>query len=147
MEVVRKTRNFVPAIAESRERQLPARRIDAQALQHLEASINVPLGASQTLHVETNSVDRARGFLIASLPRTFAFSLAVAIVAIVAAGVSALVALTVLFATFAAAELLSYAVTLLMSAEGVSLYEARRKWNVIEREQENRWRYYDGGEK
>jgi hypothetical protein len=110
-------------------------------------SFAVTPSATQHVEVKTNSVDRAKGFLIASIPRTFAFSLTVSILSIVLGGVSLGLAFVVLFSVFSLTELVSYIVTLLLSAEGVSWYEARRKWNVIEREQTERWRHYQNNAK
>lgn len=98
--------------------------------------------ATSHIDMRTSAVDRAKGFLIASMPRTFAFSLAVTVAGIVLAGWSLAVALVILFATFSVVELGSYIFTLLVSAEGTAHYEARQKWAVIKREQAERWAHY-----
>ena len=111
--------------------------------------IGVPITATQHIEVRTGGVDRAKGFLIASVPNTFAFALAVAIAGVILTGLTLTGAIVTLFVTFAAFQLVAYIATLLLSAEGVSWYEARRKWNVVDREQRARWQHYNrlnGGE-
>ena len=100
--------------------------------------------ATQHVEVKTSAVDRAQGFLIASVPRTFAFALTVTILSIAVGGVTLAASFVILFSVFSVVELISYAITLLLSAEGVSLYEARQKWQVVKREQVNRWEHYKG---
>lgn len=105
--------------------------------------------ATSHIDMRTSAQDRAVGFLIASMPRTFAFSLAVTVGGIVLAGWSLAVALVILFGTFSAVELASYVYTLAVSAEGVAFYEARQKWAILRREQAERWTHYkrlNGGE-
>jgi len=41
--------------------------------------------------------------------------------------------------------LVSYVVTLAISAEGVAFFEAWMKWRIISREQERRWKHYERG--
>ena len=104
--------------------------------------LDVPITATQHGEVKTSAVDRAQGFLIASVPRTFAFALTVTILSIAVGGVTLAASFVILFSVFSVVELISYAITLLLSAEGVSFYEARQKWQVIKREQKNRWEHY-----
>ena len=98
-----------------------------------------------TSHVDmrTSAKDRAQGFIIASMPRTFAFSLAVTLAAITLGGVTLGVAFVILFGVFSIVEIASYIYTLAISAEGTANYEARQKWNVIKREQAERWNHYN----
>lgn len=107
-------------------------------------TLDITPNATQYVEVKTSAVDRAQGFLIASVPRTFAFALTVTLLSIVVGGVTLAASFVILFSVFTVTELISYAITLLMSAEGVSLYEARQKWQVIKREQKNRWEHYKG---
>lgn len=97
-----------------------------------------------TTHVEmrTSAKDRAQGFIIASMPRTFAFSLAVTLAAITLGGVTLGVAFVILFGVFSIVEIASYIYTLAISAEGTANYEARQKWAVIREEQRERWNHY-----
>ena len=104
--------------------------------------VNVTPTATSHIDMRTSAQDRAIGFLIASVPRTFAFSLAVAIAGIVLAGWSLAVSLVVLFGLFSVVELASYIFTLLVSAEGTAHYEARQKWAILRTEQKERWAHY-----
>lgn len=108
--------------------------------------LDVTPTAVTSVEMKTSAVDRAKGFLIASMPRTFAFSFSVALAALVLTDISFLVALVILFGTFSVVELVSYVFTLAISAEGTAHMEARRKWDVIEREQKARWQHYKGGQ-
>lgn len=101
--------------------------------------------ATSHIEMKTSAQDRAIGFLIASMPRTFAFSLAVTLASIVLGGVTLAASLVILFGTFSIVELASYIYTLAVSAEGVAFYEAKQKWAVIKREQSERWNHYNGG--
>lgn len=105
-------------------------------------TVNVTPTATSHIDMRTSAQDRAIGFLIASMPRTFAFSLAVAIAGIVLAGWSLAVSLVVLFGLFSVVELASYVFTLLVSAEGTAHYEARQKWAILRIEQRERWSHY-----
>lgn len=105
-------------------------------------TLEVTPTAMAAVDFRTSAKDRAVGFLIASIPRTFAFSLAITILSIVVGGVTLAIAFVILFGTFAVVELVSYVYTLAISAEGTANYEARQKWAVIRREQEERWRHY-----
>lgn len=104
--------------------------------------VNVTPTATSHIDMRTSAQDRAIGFLIASVPRTFAISLAVAIAGIVLAGWSLAVSLVVLFGLFSIVELASYVFTLLVSAEGTAHYEARMKWAILRTEQRERWAHY-----
>ena len=45
--------------------------------------------------------------------------------------------------TFVGAWLATYIYTLAISAEGIAMFEAKSKWDVIKREQQERWNYYN----
>ena len=114
------------------------------AMQTTEHIISVPVQATQHIEVRTSSVDRAKGFLIAGVPLYAAFGVGMLIVAVALFGtpVLSLTGFLIFWLTFIVAWAWGYYTTLKMSAEGISLYEARRKWDVIEREQKERWSYY-----
>jgi len=52
-------------------------------------------------------------------------------------------ALLIFWLSFVAAWIVGYGWTLSVSAEGVSFFEARQKWDVIKEEQRRRWAHYD----
>lgn len=129
---------FVPAIRE----QAPTPIIPHQEVTH---HIDAPLSATQHVEMRTSAVDRAKGFLIASTPLYLAFALGVLLLAVLFAGVPfwSFWAFSIFWLSFVAAWLWGYKETLAKSAEGISHYEARRKWDIIEEEQRRRWEYYE----
>lgn len=108
-------------------------------------TINAAPLATQHVEVKTSAVDRAKGFLIASVPLYLTF--AAAVVAVVVFGFSvplaSLATLTIFFLSFTAAWVVGYCYTLQTSAEGVALYEAKQKWATIRDEQRWRWGWYE----
>lgn len=134
-----KRSNFVPAIAS--RHVMPAMPINAEIVH----TIDAPLSATQHIEMRTSSVDRAAGFLIASIPLYLTFSGAV--VAVVVFGfqvpLASLATLTIFMLTFSAAWVVGYTYTLTVSAEGVSLLEAKSKWDVIRYEQQRRWAHFE----
>ncbi len=119
-----------------------ARTPKAEVVPQMPVQLDVTPTATSHIDMRTSAQDRAIGFLIASMPRTFAFSLAVTLASIVLAGVTLAASLVIMFGTFSVVELASYVYTLMVSAEGTAHYEARQKWAVIRREQTERWRHY-----
>jgi hypothetical protein len=67
---MKQNNSYVP---ELRRVQMPAMPIDA-TIQH---TIDVPATATQHIEVKTSAVDRAQGFLLASIPLYLAFATAV----------------------------------------------------------------------
>ncbi len=106
---------------------------------------NMAVTPTGTTHVEmkTSAQDRAWGFLIASTPRTFVFSLAITLVSMLATDIGVIAGIVMLVSIFSVVELASYIYTLTISAEGTAHMEAKRKWDVIEREQRKRWKHYE----
>lgn len=144
---IRRT-NYTPAVPEQPVTAL-ARVQRAEVMPQTPVHFEVTPTATSHIDMRTSAVDRAKGFLIASMPRTFAFSLSVTIAGIVLGGWSLATSLVLLFSIFSVVELISYIYTLYVSAEGTAHYEARQKWAVIRREQAERWRHYNrltGGE-
>lgn len=125
---------FVPAIPEKRSTPLP---INTE----VSLTIDAPMSATQHVEFKTSSVDRAKGFLLASVPLYIAF--ATCVVAVVVLGWSvpllSLPALVIFMLSFTAAWLVGYGYTLSISAEGITLYEAVSKWSVIKEEQRRRY--------
>ena len=64
-----------------------------------QAPVTLDVTPTATSHIDmrTSAQDRAIGFLIASMPRTFAFSLAVTLASIVLAGVTLAASLVIMF--------------------------------------------------
>ena len=133
-----KTNNYVPAL---RRVEMPAMPIDAE-IRH---TIDVAPTATQHIEVKTSAVDRAKGFLLASIPLYAAFATAVVALCVLGFGLPwlSLLMLIVFLLAFVAVWFLGYTYTLQVSAEGVSLYEATEKWDVIKLEQRKRWEQWE----
>ena len=106
--------------------------------------IDVAPVATQHVEMKTSAVDRAQGFLIASVPLYAGFATAVAGVCVFgfAVPIFSMATFIIFWLSFVAAWVVGYAYTLQISPEGVSLFEAKEKWGVIRREQEYRWNHY-----
>jgi hypothetical protein len=133
------SQKFVPAGPVRRE--LPAMPLNASVNHTIDAA---PV-ATQHVEMKTSAVDRSLGFLIASVPLYAGFALLVLLVSIFFGGVPflSLPALVIFWLSFVAAWVAGYCYTLSISAEGVSHYEARKKWDVIKEEQRRRWKHYE----
>lgn len=113
--------------------------------------IDVAPSSQHYVEMRTSAKDRAQGFLIATVPLFAAFALAIVLISVFFFDVPfmSLTALVVYWLAFVAAWLIAYIYTLAVSAEGIAMFEAKKKWQVIEREQRERWSYYkklNGGE-
>lgn len=127
----------------------PPQRVLAPRTEHaVTHTIDVPLSATQHVETRTSHVDRAKGYLISSVPLFASYGVGAVLIAWVgfAVPIMSIPALVIFWLTFAAIWGVSYLVNIGISAEGVAFFEAWRKWRVIEREQAERWRHYgDGG--
>lgn len=130
---------YVPAVVES---TAVAHRPAVEVMPRNNFDMAVTPTATSHVDMRTSAKDRAQGFIIASMPRTFAFSLAVTLAAITLGGVTLGVAFVILFGVFSIVEIASYIYTLAISAEGTANYEARQKWAIIREEQRERWNHY-----
>lgn len=106
-------------------------------------SLDIQPSAQQIIEVRTSGVDRAKGFQIAIVPLAAALGLLIVFVSLSFENeFFSLASLILFWITFCLCWLIGWIVTLLLSAEGVAFFEAHRKWNIVEREQEERWRHY-----
>lgn len=107
--------------------------------------IDVQPSATQHVEVRTSFTDRATGFLIFNVPLFVVLGVLTAAVVIQLGDypVLSFAAFITFWLTFAVCWLASFIHTLNMSAEGVARYEAKRKWDVIAREQAERWNHYN----
>jgi len=127
------------------------RRVPPAELNNVTHTIDVQPSAQHIVEMKTSAVDRSKGFLIATVPLFAGLALGMMLISVFFFGVPlmSLTALVVFWLSFVAAWLVSYIYTLAVSAEGIAMFEARSKWQVIKREQEERWNYYkkmNGGE-
>lgn len=120
------------------------RRMTPAELNQVQHVIDVQPSAQHIVEMKTSARDRAEGFLIATVPLFAGLALGMVLISVFFFGVPfmSLTALVIFWLSFVAAWLIAYVYTLAVSAEGIAMFEARQKWNVIKREQEERWSYY-----
>lgn len=138
-----KRSNFVaPAEITTVAKRGPAQLLPVQETSH---TLDVPMQATQHIEMKTSAVDRSKGFLIANVPLFGAFAVGVWLLSglVTSTPLLSFLGLCILWSSFVLAWLASYAYTLHMSVEGVSMWEARAKWRVIAEEQRRRWEYYE----
>lgn len=142
MGLLKRTNNFVPAV--QGEVLPPVKRLDENALNTVQHSLQVPLSATHNIEMRTSAVDRSKGFLIATVPLFAGLALGMVLISVFFFDVPflSLPALIIFWLTFVATWLLAYLYTLAVSAEGIAMFEARSKWKIVEREQAERWNYY-----
>ena len=129
--------NYVPP--------MPARRAELPAQHSTTYTIDAHPSAQLASVTHTSATDRAKGYLLIQAPLAVVVGVLVVTVGKVLADypLLSLSAFLIFWLSFAVTWLAGWGLTLLLSAEGVSFYEARRKWNVIEREQDERWNHYN----
>lgn len=137
-----------PATMPNSDRFVPAvRRHSADLPQPMtdEYALRAPQGATQHVEVRTSMTDRAVGHLIMNVPMLgFVAILAPVLWRMVgSAPITAGFAITLWFITFALLWAGTWALSLVMSAEGIGLISELLKWKLLFREQSYRWRHYD----
>lgn len=112
---------------------------------HVEHRIDAPLSATQHVDMRTSAVDRSKGFLIAATPLYLAFGVGAVLLGVLFFDVPvwSFWSFATFWLSFVAAWMFGYWQTLEKSAEGISHYEARRKWDIIAEEQRRRWDHYE----
>ncbi|HMN30018.1 MAG TPA: hypothetical protein PKE45_17835 [Caldilineaceae bacterium] len=108
----------------------------------VELAVNHP--ATQHVELRTSAVDRAKGFQWMITP----ISIVVAVLAVIVSlafdnEFLSFWSLLIFWLTFCVVYVAGWAFTALMTPEFISLYSARRQWDVIDREQERRWQHYE----
>ncbi len=123
----------------------PVRRFEASELNTVQHSLDVAPTATSHIEMKTSAKDRAQGFLIANVPMFAGLALALLLVCVFffRTPLFSLTALVIFWLAFVAAWLVAYLYTLAISPEGIAMFEARQKWKIIEREQTERWDYYN----
>lgn len=133
-DLIRHNNTYVPAAPH---------RTDPPPNTNYGVSLDIQPSAHQIVEVRTSGVDRAKGFQIAIVPLAAALGLLIVFVSLAFENeFFSLMSLVLFWLTFCLCWLVGWVVTLLLSAEGVAFFEAHRKWNLIEREQEERWNHY-----
>lgn len=136
--LTRQQTNYVPM---GSRRQAPPMPVNSSVAHVIDAA---PV-ATQHVEMRTSAVDRAKGFLIASVPLYAAFAAAVVGVCIIGwrVPVFSLATFIIFWLSFVAAWIVGYTYTLSVSAEGVALFEAKNKWDILREEQRRRWDHYE----
>ena len=140
MGLIRPRNNIVrPTPAAPVVRRMPPAELNA-----VSHTIDVAPSATHYVEMKTSAVDRSKGFLIATLPLFAGLALGMVLISVFFFGVPflSLSALVIFWLSFVVAWLLAYVYTLAVSAEGIAMFEAKSKWDVIKREQRERWDYY-----
>ena len=114
-------------------------------VQEIHYGLDVVPSSTQHVELRTSAVDRANGFVRIVGPLSGLAAFVVTLVAILGfkTPVFSISALLIFSTVFTVAYLGAWLYTLSISAEGVSMFEAKSKWEVIKREQANRWNYYN----
>jgi len=122
----------------------PVRRMSPTELNAVSHTIDVQPSAVHHVEMKTSAVDRSKGFLIATVPLFAGLALALVLISVFFFNVPflSLTALVIFWLAFVGAWLASYLYTIAVSAEGIAMFEAKSKWDVIKREQQERWNYY-----
>lgn len=121
----------------------PERSTKLEILPAHETSMVVDHPARQQVVVNTNAVDRSKGFQIAITP----IAVVVAVLAVVVSvafesDLLSFASIFIFWVTFAVVYVIGWGMTALATPEAVSFYSAKRQWDVIEREQQERWSHY-----
>lgn len=132
-------RNFVPVAAQ--RNSLPPAPLNAEVVHTIDAMPS----ATQHIELHTSAVDRSLGFAIATAPLASLFAVVVMAICALGFGVPlvGLPMLVIVATVFAVVWTIAYLYTLSISAEGVSLYEAQQRWEVIREEQRRRWAHWE----
>jgi hypothetical protein len=126
--------NYVPATPEP---------VKLEVMPPYEASLHVEHPAKMQTVVTTSAVDRGKSFQLMITP----ISLVLAVLAVIVAMAFeteffSFATLLIFWLTFAVVYVLGMCLTALATPEFVSWYSARRQWDIIEREQKERWGHY-----
>jgi hypothetical protein len=108
-----------------------------------EITMAVDHPARQQVVVSTNAVDRAKGYQIVITPLAAALALLAVLVSLAFKNeFLTFTSLLIFWVTFCVVWLAGWIVTAAATPEFVSWYGAKRQWDVIAREQSERWSHY-----
>lgn len=134
---IQRPANYVPP--------MPVRRAELPATTATSYQIDAHPSAQLGSITHTSAVDRAKGYTIIQAP--LAAIMAVLVLAVVKSladfPLLSFAAFLTFWISFAVVWLVGWGLTLLLSAEGVAFYESKRKWDVVQREQDERWNHYN----
>lgn len=108
-----------------------------------EIQMHVEHPAKQEVIVTTNAVDRAKGFQLIITPISFVVALLAVVVSLAFENqFLSFASLLIFWLTFAVIYVVIWALTAVATPEFVSWYSAKRQWDVIAKEQRERWEHY-----
>lgn len=108
-----------------------------------EIQMHVEHPAKQEVIVTTNAVDRAKGFQMIITPISFVVALLAVVVSLAFENqFLSFASLLIFWLVFAAIYVIGWALTVVGTPEFVSWYSAKRQWDVIVKEQRERWEHY-----
>lgn len=117
--------------------------VKMEVLPPFETSVNVDHTAKQEVIVTTNAVDRSKGFQLMITPIALVVAvLAVLVSLLFESEFLSFASLLIFWLTFCAVYVGGWVMTALATPEAVSLYSAKRQWDIVEREQKERWSHY-----
>jgi fatty acid desaturase len=121
------------------------RRMAPGELNNVQHTLDIQPSATMHVEMRTSAVDRSKGFLVATVPLFAGLALGLVLISVFFLSVPflSLTALVIFWLSFVGAWLVAYGYTLAVSAEGIALFEAKSKWDVVKREQAERWNYYN----
>jgi hypothetical protein len=108
-----------------------------------EVSLNVDHTAKQEVIVTTSATDRARGFQMIIAPISVVVGLLAVIVSLAFKNeFFSFASIMVFWVTFAVVYVVGWALTAMGTPEFVSWYGAKRQWDIVAKEQTERWAHY-----
>jgi hypothetical protein len=117
--------------------------IELPSTTHQQVTLDVTHPATQHVVVSTSAVDRAKGYQLVITPLAIALGVIAVIVSITLENdLFSFASFCFFWITFVLAWLAGWIVTALATPEFVSWYGAKRQWDIIQREQEERWSHY-----
>jgi hypothetical protein len=114
-----------------------------QQFQPHQVGLDITHPATQEVIVTTSATDRARGFQMIITPISFVLGLLAVLVSLLFDNdFLSFASIMIFWGTFAVIYVIGWVLTAVATPEFVSWYSAKRQWNVIEREQVERWNHY-----
>lgn len=134
MGLIRRQTNFVPPMPH---------RAEITPLPPYQTTLEVQHTASQEVIVHTSMLDRAKGYQLVITPLAVALGVLAVIVSIAFENsLFSFASFCFFWITFVIAWLAGWLVTAMATPEFVSWYSAKRQWDIVEREQKERWAHY-----
>jgi len=120
------------------------RNTNIQTFPQHQITVDVDHPAKQEIILHTSAVDRAKGYQLIITPLAIGLGILAVLATIMLWDVPVLSfkILVIFWVSFVITWLVGWIITMLGTPEFVSWYGAKRQWDIIEREQRERWEYY-----